>query len=52
MLLETLSCRMPREHPSRSSSTAPCRAGRMGVDHRKLEAEDDSEDDFSEEDGL
>ena len=51
MLLETLSCRMP-ESTLEELVDCAVQAGRMGVDHRKLEAEDDSEDDFSEEDGL
>lgn len=51
MLLETLSCRMP-ESTLEVLVDCAVQAGRMGVDHRKLEAEDDSEDDFSEEDGL
>ena len=53
MLLETLSTRMP---DSSVDELVECAlgAGKMGVDHKKLEVADDSDDDdlFGEEDGL
>lgn len=53
MLLETLSTRMP---DSTVDELVECAlgAGKMGVDHKKLEVADDSDDDdlFGEEDGL
>ena len=52
MLLETLSTRMPDSTVDELVECALA-AGKMGVDHKKLEVADDSDDDpFGEEDGL
>lgn len=52
MLLETLSTRMPGSTLDELVECAVA-AGKMGVDHKKLEVADDSDDDvFGEEDGL
>ncbi len=53
MLLEALSSRMPGSTLDELVECAVA-AGRFGVDHKKLEAADDSGDDdlFGEEDGL
>ncbi len=53
MLLETLATRMPESTLDELVECAVS-AGRFGVDHKKLEVADDSDDDdlFGEEDGL